>query len=280
MTTHICKSISSMREFGDAWRAEKLRIGFVPTMGALHAGHAELLKRARAECDKVVCSIFVNPTQFGPKEDFALYPRTWEADQALCVELGVDAIFAPDAREIYRPNDCTHVEVAELSDQLCGVFRKGHFRGVTTVVYKLFAIVEPDVAYFGEKDFQQLVIIERMVKDLYLAVRIVPVPTVREADGLALSSRNRYLSAAERAQAAKIGKALSMTKYLVQGEMAADDLLEYVFIELRDANITQIDYIALVDSHTLRPTKDPHGARLCVAAYVGTTRLIDNVGFP
>ncbi len=260
------------------WRRTGETIAFVPTMGALHEGHAELLRQARHRGMKLVASIFVNPTQFGPKEDLTAYPRTLEADLALCRSCDVDVAFTPTTAEIYPDGFQTFVEVTALSRGLCGASRPGHFRGVATVVLKLFQIVQPHVALFGEKDYQQLQIIRRMVQDMMTPVEIVGIPTVREADGLAMSSRNRYLSPSERQQAAAIPRALVAAQEQARKGAETTPLCQQIRETLRNAGITAIDYIAIVDATTLEPipTLD-RPARLLAAARVGTTRLIDNV---
>jgi len=267
-----------------AWSREQLKagksVGFVPTMGALHAGHKSLLDRARMENDRVVVSIFVNPTQFGPGEDFERYPRTFEADEKLCAEAGVDAIFHPAPKDMYGENARTFVEVGGLQDVLCGMSRPGHFRGVTTVVTKLFAILRPDRAYFGRKDAQQLRILEVMNRDLNLGVQIVPCEIVREADGLAMSSRNKYLSPQERKQALCLHQALTQCKKRVAaGETEAMKLIgEMAELIEKAAPGAEIDYAAIVDMNTLDDVTKVSGA--CMAALavkVGKTRLIDNM---
>jgi pantoate--beta-alanine ligase len=215
----IVSSVSEIREHLDRARRDGKRIGLVPTMGALHAGHVSLIERARVESDFVAVSIFVNPLQFGPSEDYRRYPRPLEKDAALCAESGVDVIFAPETDDMYASPQVTFVEVTRITDQLCGAFRPGHFRGVATVVLKLFNIVQPEFAFFGEKDYQQLCVIHRMVNDFNLPLTIVPVPTYRESDGLALSSRNVYLSPAERAAAPALYRALTLAREaIVSGE--------------------------------------------------------------
>lgn len=257
----------------DAWRRAGERLALVPTMGALHAGHMALVARARTEADRVVVSIFVNPKQFGPGEDLARYPRRLEADRAMLADAGVDAVFAPSEADIYPPGFATTVHVGRLGDVLDGAARPGHFDGVATVVARLFGLVRPDVAVFGEKDWQQLRIIHRMVADLALPVGIVGHPTVRELDGLALSSRNAYLSADERARAPMLHAVLIE---------AADGLRRGVAYPLgtAQAQLTgagfALDYLALTDADDLSLRIAPPG-RLLVAARLGTTRLIDNI---
>jgi len=255
------------------------RIGFVPTMGALHAGHKSLIDRARRENDIVVVSIYVNPTQFCPGEDFEKYPRPFDADKQLCADAGVDYIFAPAT--LYDQDARTFVIVGELGDVLCGISRPGHFRGVATVVTKLLGIVRPDRAYFGQKDAQQLVIVQRLVRDLNLGCAIVPCEIVREPDGLAMSSRNRYLSASERQQALGLSRALQLCRNQVErGERDAMKLLEGMAEMLDQGPDLEIDYVAIVDAHTLQDLKELRGDVLvALAAKVGATRLIDNTRF-
>lgn len=251
-------------------------------MGALHHGHLALIQRARKLAGKggaVTVSIFVNPTQFGPNEDFARYPRPFARDAALCRENGVDLLFAPEAAEMYAPDFSTYVEETALGDVLCGKSRPGHFRGVCTVVCKLFNIVLPDVAVLGEKDFQQLMIIRRMVRDLNLPVKIVPLATVREPDGLALSSRNQYLSAEERAQAPVIRRALREAAKLARDKNCeADFLKQNVAKTISSVPLAKIDYVEVLDAETLAPpTKLTRKLLIACAVFLGKTRLIDNI---
>ncbi|HKN21383.1 MAG TPA: pantoate--beta-alanine ligase [Terracidiphilus sp.] len=257
-------------------------LGLVPTMGALHAGHASLLRAARATCTHVAVSLFVNPTQFGPNEDYARYPRAFEADCALAAAEGADVLFAPTIEELY-PNgpDSTFVEVPVLSDRLDGQSRPGHFRGVATVVAKLFIAAEPDRAFFGQKDAAQVAVLRRMTVDLLLATEIVVCPIVREADGLALSSRNAYLTPVERNRALTFSRAVRHVQSLVaEGERRAPMLLASahgVFATEPSEPEFRIDYIALVDAATLEPVSTAiPGTLFAVAAWVGATRLIDN----
>lgn len=270
----------AMREQVLAWRAAGEAVAFVPTMGALHEGHMSLVRAARARAERVVVSIFVNPTQFGPNEDFATYPRTPEQDLARCRDATVDAVFTPTAEAMYPPSAQTWVEVPELAHGLCGPFRPGHFRGVATVVYTLFWCVPADCAIFGEKDYQQLKVIERMTHDLHLPIRIVGMPTVREPDGLAMSSRNQYLAPKERAQAPAIYRALQTIARRARETRDVPALIAAGRAVLDAAGITTIQYLAIVDADTLAPLTalDPQRpARCCLAAYVGPTRLIDNM---
>ncbi len=266
----------------DEWGtdASTLRtIGFVPTMGALHEGHLSLVRAAKAECDAVVASIFVNPTQFGPNEDFGKYPRTVEADCALLEGEGVDAVFLPQVSEMYRAGATTWVEVEDLSGRLDGASRPGHFRGVATVVAKLFHIVAPDRAYFGQKDAAQVANLQRMVRDLDFDLELVVCPIVREADGLAMSSRNRYLSVEERRQALVLSRALRVIEArYADGERDAQKLLAACVAVMAEEPAVRVDYLRIVDPETLLDVEEVRGpALVAVAAYVGKTRLIDNV---
>jgi pantoate--beta-alanine ligase len=254
-------------------------IGLVPTMGALHAGHASLIERARAECAIVVVSIFVNPLQFDRADDLARYPRPLDADLALCERLGVDLVFAPAPEEIYPEPPDVIVHVGDTAKYLCGAFRPGHFNGVATVVLKLFTIVQPDVAYFGEKDAQQLAIIKRMVADLNLPVKIAPVPTVREDDGLALSSRNQHLNPAERGLAPVLFRALTAARDVVaRGERSADAVKRHAATLVPSGARLRLEYFELVDPRTFQPVERITGPVVAAAAlWVGSTRLIDNV---
>jgi pantoate--beta-alanine ligase len=252
----VIRSLAAMRRTSAAWVGAPGETGLVPTMGALHAGHLELVRRARAECARVLVSIYVNPTQFGPKEDLARYPRPWRQDLALCRKAGVDVVFAPE--NLYLPHHSTWVEEAAQSAGREGASRPGHFRGVATVVLKLFNLVRPTRAYFGQKDAQQLEVIRRMVRDLDVPVKIVPVPTVRDVDGLALSSRNRYLSAQERMVAVEFARRLQAAAR--RGAEAAPWLRR----ELKRVPGLRLDYAEVAEG------------RLCAAVWVGTTRLIDN----
>ncbi len=254
-------------------------IGFVPTMGALHHGHASLIETARRQCEAVVVSIFVNPRQFGPGEDFTNYPRPIEADLALCSDLDVDVAFVPTVEVMYPAGSETVVRVPELSRHLCGAARQGHFDGVATVVARLFGLVRPHRAYFGEKDHQQLKIIERMTGDLAIGVDIVPCPTVRESDGLAVSSRNAYLGNSERKQAASLHSAMMSALTAVRsGERSVTLLVDMIRREITAAGPCDIDYISIVDSETLADIDTIGGhARICLAVRIGSARLIDNV---
>jgi pantoate--beta-alanine ligase len=254
-------------------------VGLVPTMGALHAGHASLIRGARTSCTHVAVSLFINPTQFGPGEDYARYPRSFEADCALAESEGADVLFAPSVEELYRNGPAsTFVEVPGLGDRLDGASRPGHFRGVATVVAKLLIAAEPDRAYFGQKDAAQVAVVRRMVADLGLATEIVSCSIVRDADGLALSSRNAYLSAAQRAQALTLSRAVRHIELLVAGgERCGAALIEAAQRVFASEPEVRVDYIALVDWATLEPVEIAvPGTLFAVAGYVGTTRLIDN----
>jgi pantoate--beta-alanine ligase len=261
-----------------SFRRQGRRVGLVPTMGALHAGHLSLIKIARERADVVITTIFVNPTQFGPQEDLARYPRTLEADLQSLSAAGCDIVFVPAAGEIYPPGFSTFVEPPAVAQPLEGVCRPGHFRGVATIVLKLFHLIPADIAYFGQKDFQQLLVIRRMVEDLAVPIEIIGCPTVRETDGLAMSSRNRYLSPAERQQALALPAALTRAEQLVaEGEKDAAVIVAQMSRILSEARISRIDYVALADPRTLEEKSVIEGPTVAlIAAFVGTTRLIDN----
>ncbi len=275
----VLQEIDDVRLAVAAARRAGQIVGFVPTMGALHAGHLSLVAAAREHCGLVVVSIFVNPTQFAPGEDLERYPRTLDADLEVCRTAGVDAVFAPPTASMYRSDARTVVSVRELTDVLCGPFRPGHFDGVATVVAKLFNIVQPDAAFFGEKDFQQLAVIRQMVRDLDLPIEIVGCPTVREADGLAMSSRNAYLTTAERKQATSHSTAMrSAIDAARAGCRDAGVLIEQIRRTILAAGPATIDYIAIVAPNTLRDVATlDRPARICLAVRVGSTRLIDNM---
>ncbi len=268
-----------MKEWSRAARARGRLIGFVPTLGALHAGHLSLLARARAECDAVVLSIYVNPLQFGPREDYARYPRDLDRDARLAGEAGVEIVFAPDEGEIHLPDHRTTVEVRGMQDVLCGRSRPGHFRGVTTVVAKLLAIVAPAAAYFGEKDAQQLRIVRRMVLDLHGDCAIIGCATVREEDGLAMSSRNAYLTPEERRAAPALYRALAEAAARARaGETEITRLVAGVRERLASEAVVRVDYVEAVDEETLEPVAALCGrVLLAAAAWFGRARLIDNV---
>ena len=274
----VIRTVGELHAWSREARAAGKAVGLVPTMGALHLGHVSLVRAARERCGAVAASIFVNPTQFGPGEDFAKYPRTWEADLALLEAEGVDVVFAPLPEEIYRAGAATFVEVLGLSDRLDGQSRPGHFRGVATVVAKLLIAAEPDRAFFGQKDAAQVAVLRRMVTDLGLPVELVVCPIVREADGLAMSSRNRYLSAEERQHALVLKRALDAVKEkTLEGEWDAVGLVELVRSLISGEAGVRVDYVEAVNWTTLEPVDIVKpGDLFAVAAWVGTTRLIDN----
>jgi pantoate--beta-alanine ligase len=277
------KTLTTRNELRDqvrAWRADGKRVAFVPTMGNLHAGHGDLVTRARGLADRVIVSIFVNPMQFGPNEDFAQYPRTPTEDASLLSRLQADALYIPDAADIYPQGyeQSTFIDVPDLSGILCGAVRPGHFRGVATVVAKLFNLVAPDVAVFGEKDYQQITIIRRMVADLCMPIEIVGAPTTREADGLAMSSRNRYLTAQDRAAAPAIFKALDAARKTLQSGVRDFAAIEKTGqVALMSAGFS-VDYFSVRDAATLQaPTTDTKEFVALTAARIGKARLIDNL---
>lgn len=274
----ILRTAGEMRAWSREQRAAGRSIGLVPTMGALHAGHRALIEASAAREDVTVVSVFVNPAQFAPHEDFDKYPRAFEGDCRLIAEAGGAAVYAPDAQTMYPKGYATYVEVTGLQERLCGKTRPHFFRGVATVVSKLFHAVEPDRAYFGLKDGQQSVIIQRMVQDLDFGVEIVTVPTVREAGGLAMSSRNAYLNAENRARALNLSRALFHGRALMEaGETDAARIVDEVRLRMRGV---KVDYVSLVDARDLKPVERVAGpVMLAVAAFVGATRLIDNVRF-
>ena len=271
-----------MRAAGSAARKGGERLALVPTMGALHEGHLSLVRAAKACCDAVAVSIFVNPAQFGPNEDLAKYPRTFERDSDLLVKENVDLVFAPSTEEMYPQGATTWVTVEQLSNKLDGRSRPGHFRGVTTVVSKLFHIVEPHVAFFGQKDAAQVAIIRRMVRDLDIPVEIVACPIVREPDGLAMSSRNAYLTPQQRKQALVLHRSLMRVKKLAAaGEQNSAKLIAVAQEEFAAEPSVRLDYFEIVDPDHLDPVEDvSKGALVAVAAYAGATRLIDNIFLP
>ncbi|MHC4927603.1 MAG: pantoate--beta-alanine ligase [Planctomycetota bacterium] len=274
----ILHTISEVRECVAAARKGGTRVGFVPTMGALHAGHGSLIARSVAECGFTVVSIFVNPTQFAPTEDLDKYPRTLDADAAYCEKLGADLIFAPSAEEMYPDEQLSWVDVEKLTDGLCGAARPGHFRGVTTVCAKLFNIVGADIAYFGQKDAQQAMVIKRMVADLNMPLEICVCPIVREADGLAMSSRNRYLSSDERKRALCLSKALAYCQEQVAAGERNVEKIEIPMMGILARNKAKIEYVRIVDPDTLEQLEQIEDwALVLVAAYIGKTRLIDNL---
>jgi pantoate--beta-alanine ligase len=270
--------VHSVKDVRDALELDN-NIGLVPTMGALHAGHEKLIETARRESGTVVVSIFVNPIQFGPSEDFARYPRTLEQDLEICKRLGVDLVFEPSVREMYPAPQATFVEVSRVSEHLCGKFRPGHFRGVATVVLKLFDIIRPHRAYFGEKDMQQLAVIRRMVADLNVPVAILGVPTVRETDGLALSSRNKYLNPEERKAAPLLYRVLQDAAARIrEGERDSAKVRDAAMAVLGQSPLIRPEYFEIVDPEELQPVEKIDGpVRIAAAIWIGTTRLIDNL---
>jgi pantoate--beta-alanine ligase len=279
VTPLLSHTIDETRRAVAAARAKGDTIGLVPTMGALHDGHASLIRMARQQCGFVAVSIFVNPTQFGPSEDFSRYPRPLSADLAVCEQVGAGLVFAPEPGEMYPPGFKTFVEVGDLGDRLCGASRPGHFRGVATVVLKLLNIFEPDRAYFGQKDAQQVRVIRQMVGDLNVPAEIVVGPTVREADGLARSSRNRYLSPAERQHATVLIETLRDARRRVEaGERDADSLRKLMAERVRVTPGAVLDYAEIVDADSLQPLDRLNGPALAaLAVKFGATRLIDNI---
>lgn len=274
----IAYTVKEVREQVKAWRKEGLSVGLVPTMGYLHEGHASLIKKAVEDNDRVVASIFVNPTQFAPTEDLEAYPRDMEKDSKLCETLGVDLIFHPEPEEMYAPDFCTWVDMDVLSKTLCGKSRPIHFRGVCTVVSKLFHIVTPDRAYFGQKDAQQLAIIRRMVRDLNMDIEIVGCPIVREEDGLAKSSRNTYLNEEERKAALILSQSIFLGQKMVQeGETDAAKIKAAMVEKIQSEPLARIDYVEIVDGLSMQPVDTVQSPTLAaIAVYIGKTRLIDN----
>jgi pantoate--beta-alanine ligase len=278
MKPQIVRTVAALRTTVAGWRSAGERVGLVPTMGALHEGHLALVRAASAACRRTIVSIFVNPTQFGPNADFDRYPRSLEGDVAKLETVGTDLVFAPDVAEMYPQGFATTVTVAGLTETLCGPHRPGHFAGVATVVTKLLTQAAPDAAFFGEKDFQQLQVIRRLARDLDLPVEVVGVPTVREKDGLAMSSRNVYLGTAERRRAATLYRVISdIADALAAGGQAADAVARGK-AELARAGFEPIDYLDVVDAETLQPVARATGAtRVAAAGWLGKTRLIDNI---
>jgi len=274
----ICRTIEEIKPFIRAARSAGRTIGLVPTMGYFHEGHLSLMRAARSDCDLVVVSLFVNPIQFGPNEDFAEYPRDFERDVRLAGEVGVDVIFAPEPGEMYPSGHCTYVEVEEITEPLCGRSRPGHFRGVATVVTKLFNIVEPDRAYFGQKDAQQVMVIQQMVRDLNMNLEIISCPIVREEDGLAMSSRNVYLSSEERKAATVLFHSLREAEEKIRGgETNATRLRRQIIEKVSSEPLAAIDYVEILCIPGLKPMEVLKGRVLiALAVRFGKTRLIDN----
>jgi len=275
----VTGKISDVRKVVSLARAEGQRIGFVPTMGALHEGHLSLIRQAKKECDFVVVSIFVNPIQFGPGEDYEQYPRPIEDDITKCRQEGVVLIFNPSANEMYPQEQLTRVYVKKLTDNLCCRFREGHFEGVTTVVTKLFNIVQPDAGYFGQKDAQQALVIRRMVADLNMPVEIKICPTIREQDGLAMSSRNRYLNEAQRKQACCLYQSLCKAREMIRsGERDSGNIIKQISNIIKNAGPCEIDYISIVDIDTIEDVdRITRPVLIALAVKIGPARLIDNV---
>ena len=279
MSVRLIRTVRELRRELESLRRAGRSLGLVPTMGSLHAGHTALIERARRESDGVVVSVFVNALQFGPQEDYEKYPRDLESDRELCSRCGADWVFAPSQQEVYGDCQRIFVEVTSMADHLCGRFRTGHFRGVTTVVLKLLNMVQPDRVYFGEKDFQQLVILGRMVEDFNLPVRVVGVPTVRESDGLAVSSRNRYLEPAQRESAARLNRALQAARRGIEGGAETASRVRRTALEVlqQDGRI-RVEYLEIVDPENLQPVERIEGpVRIAAAIWIGSTRLIDNL---
>ena len=278
----LVKKIDEVRKLVKEWKVQGLSIGYVPTMGALHEGHESLIKRAVKENDKVIVSVFVNPTQFGPNEDYDSYPRNIEKDLEVCEKAGAAAVFNPEPSEMYFDNRSTQVSVSGLTDVLCGARRPGHFNGVCLVITKFFNIVKPDRAYFGQKDAQQVAVLKRMVRDLSFDVEIVPCPIIREEDGLAKSSRNTYLSVEERKAALVLSRSLKLAKdALDNGERNADKLKEIMTNEINKEPLAKIDYVEVVDGEDLTSISGTieHNILVPMAVYIGKTRLIDNFSY-
>jgi len=275
----IIRDIKNMQRISRDLRQQDKSIGFVPTMGALHVGHLSLVRQARKENDSVIVSIFVNPTQFGPKEDFRRYPRNLKVDAYLCKKEGVDIIFYPDICQIYPQGYKTYVLVENLSDFMCGKTRPGHFKGVATIVTKLFNIIQPDIAYFGQKDAQQAIIIQRMVRDLNMPNKIRVMPIIRESDGLAMSSRNSYLNVRERGDATVLYEALEKAKIMIrEGIINSAKIILAMRNIIKKRKTAQIQYIEVVDLKELRPVKKVQGKVLvALAVKIGKTRLVDNI---
>ena len=275
----VTKTVAETRALVKSWRKEGKTVGLVPTMGYLHEGHASLIRKCREENDIVVVSVFVNPTQFGPNEDLEAYPRDFERDSALCESLGADLIFHPEPEEMYQ-DPCAFVSIETLSENLCGKTRPIHFRGVCTVVSKLFHIVAPDKAYFGQKDAQQLAIIRKMVRDLNFGIEIVGCPIIREEDGLAKSSRNTYLNPQERQAALCLSRAVKRGQELIAPGMDREAVLKEMRAVIEAEPLARIDYVSMVDALTMRDVeKVDRDVLVAMAVYIGKTRLIDNFSY-
>ncbi|MGE3537564.1 MAG: pantoate--beta-alanine ligase [Candidatus Tectimicrobiota bacterium] len=278
----VFDTVHGLRQFLAAQRSASTRIGLVPTMGYLHAGHLSLVQAARQECDVVVMSIFVNPKQFGPQEDFATYPRDLAGDLRQASEAGVDAVFTPSVEEMYPPGYLTEVAVHDLTASLCGAARPGHFTGVTTVVAKLFNIVGADRAYFGQKDYQQVTVLRKMATDLCMPIEVITCPTVREPDGLAMSSRNAYLTPPERQAALVLWRTLQLAATrLSQGERSGPSLTATLRRTIASEPLARLEYVAVCDPNTLQEVQHLSSTVLvALAVYIGSTRLIDNALLP
>lgn len=275
----VTKTVAETRALVKSWQKEGKTVGLVPTMGYLHEGHASLIRKCREENDIVVVSVFVNPTQFGPNEDLEAYPRDFERDNALCESLGADLIFHPELEEMYQ-DPCAFVSIETLSENLCGKTRPIHFRGVCTVVSKLFHIVAPDKAYFGQKDAQQLAIIRKMVRDLNFDIEIVGCPIIREEDGLAKSSRNTYLNPQERQAALCLSRAVKRGQELIAPGMDSEAVLKEMRAVIEAEPLARIDYVSMVDALTMRDVeKVDRDVLVAMAVYIGKTRLIDNFSY-
>ena len=276
----ITKTVEQTRKLIKAWKKEGKTIGLVPTMGFLHEGHASLIKKCREENDIVVVSDFVNPTQFGPNEDLEAYPRDFKRDSELCESLKADLIFNPEPEEMYKDGFSSYVDMSVLTEELCGLSRPVHFRGVCTVVSKLFNIVNPDRAYFGQKDAQQLAIIKHMVQDLNFDIEIIGCPIVRESDGLAKSSRNTYLNCEERKAALCLSKAVKEGQNVIFQGCLASDVIKAMQKVIESQPLAKIDYISVVDALTMQPVKKvDRNVLIAMAVYIGKTRLIDNFSY-
>jgi pantoate--beta-alanine ligase len=275
----VIKTIKEMKEFSSQARGAQKTIAFVPTMGFFHEGHLSLMREGRRRGDLLILSLFVNPTQFGPNEDFENYPRDFIRDRKMAEEMGVDILFAPEVKEMYSPDHQTIVRVEKVTQNLCGKSRPTHFQGVSTILLMLLEIVKPHVVIFGEKDYQQLITIQQMVKDLHMSVEVVGMPTVREPDGLAMSSRNSYLLPDERKAARALYRSLQRGKQLLQqGERRADQILHEVEGVLEVEPLVRIDYVQVCDAHTLQDVNLIQGdVVIALAVYLGETRLIDNL---
>lgn len=277
----IANKITDLRSIVSDWHKLGLKIGVVPTMGYLHEGHESLIKRAVKENDKVIVTNFVNPMQFGPKEDLSIYPRDFKRDTQICENAGAHIIFAPTVEEMYESNFSSFVDMTGLTEELCGASRPGHFRGVCTVVTKLFNITKADRAYFGEKDAQQLAVIRHMVRDLNMDIEIIGCPIIREEDGLAKSSRNTYLSKEERSAALVLSQSLSTAKNMLDaGERNAVTICNAIKEKIEAEPLARIDYVSIVDGKTLRSVSlIEHPVLIALAVYIGKTKLIDNISY-